>query len=1012
MADTTDQFEIWSWKENYPGTNIADYIGQTAADELGDIQLKVPNAKDFLNTQTTDIDTYNAQKKALANYINMIRKKYGETEIPQAAMTAEDYERINKIKAEQEKIDAYKRLSEDPLKEYDQRFQQYLSEDDRDVFTFIKQSPELLNALLSGDMDKFADGVFNYGKDSVVGTANTALRLLPDNNKLTWALTGEVLSNLPLYAADKKRFMKQFAQSPHKDPILAGATATSAGFGAYAGANLYDLANQLTRYLNGIPEPALKNDPQLENLLLARNALLFTGGAASLGPMFKGLSKTTALTLGVSSKAAKDIAQVAMRQDIPFGIAQASQSAAVKAYARVVGVFPFVGTPFRQAKANINWLLDQKVVNTLNELAPVQHMMDLGKLITKDARNKYNAFARLNARLYDNFYANASKLDDLLGAGKTTRYGEESFEAGAGYIPTGNIKAIANLWKEKTERGMIRLQGYDQPGTMGGISNLEKFDAFLLNLARLPDHVNANQFRAIQKDFNKQWREYSKLVGEGDEIVGDAAAFKRALEEGLNDTKNWKLPANFANNEEAKKLMATTVESLDSANYWFGKHADTFKTPVGKHVSLVDENVFGAGVNKPGWMYEDQLATDIFNSFLRQGNQSAIAVKDLARIVKPETFKRAARQYIQQAYDAAGETYSHTFNNKTKLTTLPSKTVSKEKAFLEANPGGMIKDQNGAYTRDYLNFKMPKEKVKVTSADGGTKIVDVQIFNGDKFASNLGLGTDQGDAMLKQFYLSMGHDEKASIKAIQNLKDLVELSKIESSVRVAETAQFVARRAVLAGASGITGAFIATNFGNPLIGVGMAMVARYGSSILTDPKRLQMLTNITNEGLTEKARRANYVRLARLVFSDENIKNEIPEGLDVTDIDDTMNFLMGSTFTFNDADREALIKEAEEKARPFIMSPDAIDQPPAKTFTPSERFPTNLLPTPINNVSDEIKTSNITSNYMRQKKGSNLNTNQRAALAGGDLYGAIAQAKGGGFINRQGIMHLAGRRKP
>jgi hypothetical protein len=1014
MTEKTDQFEIWSWKENYPGTDISDYIGQSAADELGDIQLKVPNAKDFLNTQTTDIDTYNAQKKALSNYINMIRKKYGEKDIPQAAMTQADYDRINALKAEQDKIDAYKRLSEDPLKEYDQRFQQYLSEDDRNAFTFISQSPDLLNALLSGDMDKFADGVFNYGKDSIMGTTNTALRLLPDNNKLTWALTGEVLSNLPLYAADKKRFMKQFTQSPGKDPVLSGATAASAGFGAYAGANLYDMANQITRYLQDIPEPALRNDPQLENLLLARNALLFTGGAASLGPMFKGLSKGTALTLGVSSKAAKDIAQVAMRQDIPFGIAQASQSAAVKAYAKVVGVFPFVGTPFRQAKANINWLLDQKVVSTLNELAPVQHMMDLGKLITADARKKYNAFARLNARLYDNFYSNASKLDDLLGAGRTTRYGESAFEGGAGYIPTGNIKAIANLWKEKTERGMVRLQGYaqGQPDTMGGLANLENFDAFLLNLSRLPDHVNANQFRALQKDFNKQWREYSKLVGEGDEIVGDAAAFKRALEEGLNDTKNWKLPANFANSEEAKKLMATTVESLDSANYWFGKHADTFKTPVSKHVSLVDENVFGAGVNKPGWMYEDQLANDIFNSFLKPGNQSAMAVKDLAKIVKPETFKKAARQYIQQAYDAAGETYQHTFNNKTKLTTLPSKTVSKEKAFLEANPGGVIKDQNGMYTRDYLNFQMPKERVKVTTGDSGTKIVDVQIFNGDKFASNLGLGTDQGDAMLKQFYLSMGHDDKAAVKAIDNLKDLVQLSKIESSVRVAETAQFVARRAVLAGASGITGAFIATNFGNPLIGVGMAMVARYGSNILTDPKRLQMLTNITNEGLTEKARRANYVRLARLVFADENIKNEIPEGLDVTDVDDTMNFLMGSTFTFNDADREALIREAEEKARPFIMSPDAIEQPPAKTFTPSERFPTNIIPKPpTTNVSDEIKTSSITSNYMR-RKGGNLNPGQRASLAEGNLYGAIAQAKGGGFVNRQGIMHLAGRRKP
>lgn len=1009
MAEKTDQFEIWSWKQTYPGTNIADYIGEEAAKELGDIQLKVPDAGNFLNIEELDTKTYNAQKEALGNYINMIRKKYGETEVPQAAMTEQDYANMKEAKKAQEQLESYERLKEDPLQEYDKRFQEYLSKDDRNVFSFIKQSPDLLNALISGDMNKFADGVSQYGVDSFMGATNTALRLLPDNNKTTWALAGELGSNLPLYALDKKRFMKQFTQSPGKDPYLSGATAATAGFGAYAGANLYDIANQITRYLNDIPEANLKTDPKLENLMLAKNAILFTGGAASLGPLFKGLSKGTALTLGVGSEQAQRIAKIAMDQEIPFGIAQASSSAAVKAYARVVGVFPFVGTPFRQAKANINWLLDQKVVNTLNELAPVQHMMDIGKLVTADARKKYQAFARLNAKLYDNFYANANKLDDLLGAGRrVTSYGDE-FQSGTGYIPTGNIKALANSWKEKSQRGMVQLQGYmsGQPDRMGGLENLEKFDAFLLNLSRLPDHVNANQFRSLQKQFNLNWREYSKLVGEGDEIVGDAAAFKRALEEGLNDTKNWKLPTNFANNAEAKQLMQSTVESLDSANYWFGKHADTFKTPVSKHVSLVDENIFGAGVEKPGWMYPDQLAKNIFDSFINTGNPSAEAIKDLAKIVKPDTFKKAARSYIQTAYDSAGETYTHTFNkSKNPLAgTLTSKTVSKEKAFLDSNPGGVIKDQNGKYTREYLNFEMPKERVRVTAGEGGTKTVDVQIFNGDKFAKNLGLGTDQGDAMLKQFYISMGHDEKASIKAIQNLKDLTELSKIESSVRVAETAQFVARRAVLAGASGITGAFIATNFGNPLVGVAMAMVARYGSNILTDPKRLQMLTNITNEGLTEKARRANYVRLARLVFGDGTVKDELPEGFDASDIDDTMNFLMGSTFTFNDADREALIKKAEEEANPFQVTPEGITQPPAKTFKPSETFPTNLLPKPpVTNVSDEIKTSSLTSNYMRPK-GGNLKPEQRAALAGGNLYGAIAQA------NRGGIMNLANRRR-
>ena len=41
-----------------------------------------------------------------------------------------------------------------------------------------------------------------------------------------------------------------------------------------------------------------------------------------------------------------------------------------------------------------------------------------------------------------------------------------------------------------------------------------------------------------------------------------------------------------------------------------------------------------------------------------------------------------------------------------------------------------------------------------------------------------------------------------------------------------------------------------------------------------------------------------------------------------------------------------------------------------------------------------------------------LNQNQRAALAGGNLYGAIAQAKHGGAVYNDGIMNLAGRRRP
>jgi hypothetical protein len=44
--------------------------------------------------------------------------------------------------------------------------------------------------------------------------------------------------------------------------------------------------------------------------------------------------------------------------------------------------------------------------------------------------------------------------------------------------------------------------------------------------------------------------------------------------------------------------------------------------------------------------------------------------------------------------------------------------------------------------------------------------------------------------------------------------------------------------------------------------------------------------------------------------------------------------------------------------------------------------------------------------------GGNMSDAKRAALAGGNLYEAIATAKRGGSINKQGIMYFAGRRKP
>ena len=78
----------------------------------------------------------------------------------------------------------------------------------------------------------------------------------------------------------------------------------------------------------------------------------------------------------------------------------------------------------------------------------------------------------------------------------------------------------------------------------------------------------------------------------------------------------------------------------------------------------------------------------------------------------------------------------------------------------------------------------------------------------------------------------------------------------------------------------------------------------------------------------------------------------------------------------------------------------------------------NFQKTSSNNMSNELITrpkknfvaSNV-SNPFRPVGGS-MSPAKRAALASGDLYGAIATAKRGGTINKKGIMYFAGRRRP
>ena len=998
MADENQQMEIWSWNEAFPGFDIEGATGiprQELEKIFGDydIKIRVPDKNDFLNAEQTGTDKFESEREVLTKFLNSLRKQLNITEKPFNAYSEDEKKELmlqqkylNEVKEEQA-------MASDPMKFMNEKWREKLNSDNRNWSTILSgtgtdHGGPIGTAIDLYNAETMEDGyntLKNYFGDSFMGLSLSAMRMIPENNKQNWAISGELMGNLPLYFMNKKKLANAWL-NPKKYPIDMGKVALSSGAGAYTMATAYDGLNDIIRQLKGLPDPELSADPRVENLVHGRNALIFTGGAASLDPVFQGMKGLARWAYGVNRGTdAEALAKLAIKQDIPFGIVNVTDRSWAKWYGRVLGVFPFVGPPIRASKAQVAWYLDKRMMDTFNELAPMSSVMDIGALITKQAQAKFNQFARINAKFYDDFYTKATALDDMVG--------------GQGYIPTARVKSLGQSWKEQMKRQEI--QTYETK--IGGIDDATDFEKFLVYLGDLPEYINANQFRGIQKKFNEAWRSYSKTYGPeaGDTIASDANKFKMALEQGLNDTKMWKLPTGPDGQpiQGTGELMNQVITSLNRANKYFGEMANTYKTPVAKRFSLVDEKMFIPGaLEQQGWTYGDQLAQDLFSTFFKNPSKEALA--DLSKIVKrniknpsEDPINRAARGYLQQLFDQSSDVVSYNM-------------------------------KNGQFKMNVVGLKDKTMPINTAGSvwSSGKDIVNVSIFNPQKFAASLKIGTKDGDEFMtelwKQTLKANGKtlSQKEAKQGLENLSDLLVLAQRGYDTKIAETAQFVARRATLAGVSGISGAFLATSAGmSPLTGVGMALLARHQSKVLSSPETLKWLVTTIDDTIDDKIRRANYVRLARVIFDDED---QIPEGLDIKDPEDVMNYLLGREFGITGVDQSNLppserSKEGIKKTFEPIKVPGIprknIDQGPIE----GGGFE-NYKQQHSKNLSGEIK-SKVASNFVRQKGvpgSTTLNQNQRAALAGGNLYGAIAQAKHGGAVYNDGIMNLAGRRRP
>ena len=1001
--------ELWSYNE-WNGSK-EDYLGKYGlTDEMlinrfgeVDIKLMVPDKTMYLNSAKADTvegaKQLDEERYGFEQFINLLRKENKiETQTPTALLTGEQLATYTELQRLKKNAAKEKQLVDNPILYLSDQWKAGVDEDDRNLMTFLTGGgTESGKGIIGTGIDIYKgnegfDALKKLGIDSIQGVKVSALKMMPDLTKENFALMGELFGNLPYYFYNKKGLANAFL-NPSKYPGQVGAVAGSASAGAYGASIAYDGLNAAIRELKDLPDPSLSTDPKVQNLNNAKNAFVFTGGAAGLEPAFKKIKNWARWWYGVKEGTnAEQLAKMALDMKAPFGIQNVTSQAWAKWYGRVVGVFPFIGQPLRASKAKTAYWADEQLMANLNELAPLTSVMHAGGFLTDEAKRKFAKWAYMNDQFYNDFYVKAAALDDAVGIGN-------------GYIPTARLKETAKSYADLTRRGVVPV-GEGQ--VIGGLQQAPDFEQFLMSFEGLPEYINAFQFRNLQKTFNQKWGEYASKYGvkENDTAASHAFPFKKALEEGLNDIQHWRLPVGQGGVPDPAlvKQMELVKQSLIIANENFAPMATLYKSPVAQQFSQVDRAMFIQGaVENQGWIYDDQLAQQLFDTFFTR--PSARALEDLSKIVtrnadpNADPLNRAARVYMNQLFEQSAD--SIPYNIKT----------------------GSI--ENLAFQQKEFLSKagVSQEAFKTNIITSNPDIRMINIFNPQKFRNSLKLETQDGKQFMLELYSKMinpdtgrAYGQDGAKAALENLNKILDIAQIGYDTKIAETAQFVARRAVLGGRGAILGAFIATNFaGGPLAGLTMAFLARHQAKILSDPQKLANLVNMADETLSDKIRRSNYVRLFRAIYPGEN---DVPEGLDMDDFDEVLNFMLMRDFqpsvTNEDVSPAPGAPKELKTFEPNFIRENAPEAGPAEIelmeFKKENKLSNNMSNEFITKDKPKFAANTISSPF--RPIGGNMSDAKRAALAGGNLYEAIATAKRGGSINKQGIMYFAGRRKP
>ena len=339
----------------------------------------------------------------------------------------------------------------------------------------------------------------------------------------------------------------------------------------------------------------------------------------------------------------KSLYESAKSIGFPLSISDTGKPIA-KGYNRVIGVFPFVGTPTKKQLAGKADFLNKYSIDTLNTFAPNVSISNLGIDMVEAAKSTRQEFRNITSFFYDDFYKSASKLKQPV-------------------ISTENFSNAAKSYIKLVDDGLIKIKGKRLK-----TPQKDQFYKYAKSIQNIDPFINISQYKAIIRDMNKFSKQSQK---EGYEL-GQILSLKTGLEKDLNlltkpeyykqfskvvDVKNMSDVANklkFANKVFANGLensMITKVmrdkarkQGLELRNI---RGQKIFDRGAAKYFERVDKAIFGSGFEKPGGIYSDQLA----DALLKNRNLTPQLLNDLNALVGKKNYDKFVRKVFQKAYD-------------------------------------------------------------------------------------------------------------------------------------------------------------------------------------------------------------------------------------------------------------------------------------------------------------------------------------------------------------------------